>query len=180
MTMMILLVIGLLLAGALVAIGLRGRVTQRGRFCRWCRFDLAGIDTDDPGARCTECGRPVNSPEARRSTLRIPRRWPIIAAAVILLLYGGVGAIVLSGSAPAVLARMPSGIVLASARWRNDAALDELMRRLGARPRRRTRTGRGPSSTRWRSRPTGRRHGTRAGARCWRWPGSATGSIPSR
>lgn len=134
MTLILLASLGLLLALVLIGIGVRGRVVQRGRFCRRCRFDLAGIEPDDPGARCTECGRSVISPAARRSTLRARRRWPIIAGTIILLLYAGVGAIVLSGSAPAVLARMPSGIVLASAQWGSDAALDELVLRLGRTP----------------------------------------------
>lgn len=123
-----------MLALVLIALGVRGRVSQRGQFCRRCRFDLVGIDLGASGARCTECGRTITDPAARRSTLRARRRGPIIVGAIILLLYVGIGAIVLSGSAPAVMAKMPNQVVLSSAQWGSDAALDELVLRLSRAP----------------------------------------------
>ena len=113
----------------LFTLGLRGRVTQRGQFCRRCRFDLAGIGLDDPGARCPECGRALSGAKGRRTVLRRRSRLALSIAALLMLVSAIVAGISISGRAAVVYAHMPERIVLNAALWGSDPALDELISR---------------------------------------------------
>jgi hypothetical protein len=72
----------LALAAALLTLYARGFVVARGRFCRACRFDLAGL-TDAPA--CPECGGDLSAPRAVSPVL-LRRHRAILAAGVLLLL----------------------------------------------------------------------------------------------
>ena len=118
--------IGLLL----LTLALRGRVAQRGVFCRRCRFDLTGIGLDDPGARCPECGHAVHDARDRRVLLR--RRWRLglgVGSLLVLvgLLMAGFG---VSGRAGIILRFMPDPAVLWLTEHGLDEALDELVVRV--------------------------------------------------
>jgi hypothetical protein len=76
----ILVAAGLVLA----AIAIRGRVVARGRFCRGCKFDLAGLGNSET---CPECGRDVTLPNATRPARR-RNRWAMLIAAVLLTVSG--------------------------------------------------------------------------------------------
>ena len=128
--MLTLLILLLVLSLGLGIFGLRGRVAQRGVFCRRCRFDLAGIGLDDPGARCPECGHAVHDARDRRVLLRRRSRAAMVAGMLILVVALVGTGFVLSGNTAAVYARMPDRVVVGAARLGSDAALDEVMARL--------------------------------------------------
>jgi hypothetical protein len=120
--------ITLLFLGVLVlAMALRGRVTARGRFCRTCRFDLAGLT--NPSA-CPECGRTMDGPGATRSTLRAVRRWPAAFAAVLLVTGGALTAISASGSTARLVGLLPDRALLTLSDFGVDDALTELSNRV--------------------------------------------------
>lgn len=127
--------IGLLITalGLMVLIlGLRGRVAQRGTFCRRCRFDLAGIETHGDDAKCPECGRPIGAPGTTRSVRRVKRKGVIVLSVVLLLMGIGVGAVALTGNTSKFYEFMPDRVVLLASQLGADEALDELLARLGA------------------------------------------------
>lgn len=116
-----LLALGLLL----VALSVRGRVVARGRFCRRCRFDLAGLGPDRDA--CPECGRSLSAPRAARPALRRISR-PGLVLGVVLLLIGAAG-IWLSAfnNAAAVLQGLPDRPLLALHALGVDDAFDEIV-----------------------------------------------------
>ena len=120
----------LCVAVILVAIALRGRVNQRGVFCRRCKFDLAGIDTNTTQARCPECGSDVSSASARRTSLR--RRSPLMlgVASVLILLSVALLGFGVSGKSSIVLGWLPDETVLWLTEQGMGEALDELVVRV--------------------------------------------------
>jgi hypothetical protein len=118
------------LAAVLLALALRGRVVARGRFCRKCRFDLAGLDPDRPDVVCPECGRPLAVPGSTRQALRRPRRSASLAAGLFLLL----AIPVLLTQSPAVrawlLPRLPDAAIARFERLDLEGADDEIVVRL--------------------------------------------------
>lgn len=107
----------------------RGRVVQRGVFCRRCRFDLAGIDLEPSEARCPECGSAVYQHEARRITQRrAARGW--LAVGVLLLLLGASGMYIsLFVTSGTLYQYLPSQIVLSIAERGTNEAIDEAIKR---------------------------------------------------
>lgn len=119
------LAISLLILGLITAtLAIRGRVVARGRFCRKCRFDLAGIDAQT----CPECGRDVTAPDATRAILRSPSRAGILAA-VVLLLAGALIAAAPLARGPGFFAKLPDAQILLLNRLGVDGALTELAAR---------------------------------------------------
>ncbi len=121
-----------LLALLMLAIALHGRVVERGRFCRDCKFNLAGIDTETPDACCPECGRATAPSGATQSSLRACRMKMMVVAIVTLLLSLGLLVMHTTGSTPSIYSTMPDRIVLLGAKWGSDEAFDELFSRLSA------------------------------------------------
>ncbi|MHC4218143.1 MAG: hypothetical protein ACYSU7_06760 [Planctomycetota bacterium] len=70
--------------GAMVAIGWRGRLLDDHRYCRRCRYDLAGSPADEP--RCPECGADLTGRRAVRHGRRARRRWALALGGVLLVL----------------------------------------------------------------------------------------------
>ncbi len=120
----------MIMAIVLLTVGLRGRLLERGSFCRRCRFDLQGLDTDAPA--CPECGSDLRAPEATRPVLR--RRRPLVLTLGGLLLLGGIGmgTVALTGTVGSLYKVMPDRVVLYASQWGSDEALDELLVRLTA------------------------------------------------
>lgn len=118
------LALTLLAASAiLLALALRGRTIARGRFCRHCRFDLAGLDQP---TTCPECGRDLSAPKATRPTLRRTRR-PLLAVAAVLLLAGvSLTAIAATNITARLLAALPDRAIHALHNLGVDAALTEI------------------------------------------------------
>ncbi|MFG0298641.1 MAG: hypothetical protein ACF8K1_03455 [Phycisphaerales bacterium JB047] len=118
------------LALVLLLIGFRGRVSQRGVFCRKCRFDLAGIDIDTPLTKCPECGSDISSPQSRRDSLR--RRSPLMLAiaSVLILVSVALLGFGVSGQSGIVLGWLPDGAVLWLTEQGMGEALDELVVRV--------------------------------------------------
>lgn len=104
-------------------LALRGRVVARGRFCRRCRFDLAGLT--DPAA-CPECGRDLARPGATRPSLRRASRAGVAAAALLTLIGAGVSGIAATNNTARVMAALPDGAVMFLADLGVDAALTDL------------------------------------------------------
>lgn len=119
-----------LLALLLLIFALRGRVVERGVFCRRCRFDLSGIELDAPDSRCPECGRAIGTGKLPRKTRRTRSKIMGTLAGMLLMISLVLAGISLSGNAPAVYKHMPDRVVVYSAVWGSDLALDELLTRL--------------------------------------------------
>lgn len=113
----------LLLSLPLFALALRGRIAARGRFCRKCKFDLAGLDTPPT---CPECGRDLTQPKAVRLTLRRVRRLTLACAVVFFLLGGTLTALFATNNTARVLAALPDRVVLALHDLGVDAAFTEI------------------------------------------------------
>lgn len=113
----------------LLTLALRGRIAQRGQFCRKCRFDLAGIDLGEPTAQCPECGRAVSGGRRPRTVRRRRSRLLLGIATLLMLVFIIAAGISLSGSAAAVYRHMPERVVLNAAQWGSEPALDELITR---------------------------------------------------
>ncbi len=121
-----------LLAIALMLIGLRGRIAARGRFCGACRFDLQGIELPPEGAPCPECGRPVGPKRTIRPIRREKRRGNIVVASVLFIIGAGLTTLHVTGNTASMFAVMPDRVVLAASERGFDEAIDELIARLGA------------------------------------------------
>jgi hypothetical protein len=107
----------------LLLLAWRGRITARGRFCRRCRFDLAGL-TDPPA--CPECGRDLAAPRAARPTLRRPSRAGLVLAG-LLLLAGASGVVISATNNTArLLAALPDPAILPLHAIGLDAAFTEI------------------------------------------------------
>lgn len=117
---------------AFLMLGLRGRVAQRGVFCRRCKFDLAGIDTQSESSKCPECGQTIGAQGATRDIRRVKRKGLIILSSVVLLLGIGLGVVGMTGNAASLYNAMPDRVVLFASQWGSDEALDELLIRLSA------------------------------------------------
>ena len=114
----------------LLVLGFRGRVVQRGQFCRKCRFNLAGIDFLESHAVCPECGHAIASDKNRRPCLRARMWLPLIAGCVMMLAALGLGGMFAQGNQAFVFRHSPDRLVMMSAKWGNAAALDEMVTRL--------------------------------------------------
>ena len=124
---MLILSIVLLVIGMLVFIlALRGRMVERGSFCRRCRFDLAGLPTEPPASKCPECGADIAVPRATRPDLR--RRRPIVLTLGIVLLLSGLTlmGIVASNNTAKIMAPLPDRVVLTLHALGMDAAFTEI------------------------------------------------------
>lgn len=109
----------------MLPLAVRGRVAQRGQFCRGCRFDLAGLDLDPADAKCPECGREIHHSTDRREILRKPSRIGIIISTLLFL--AGIVSIGAQSKASTIVAALPDPIVLWLTDWGVDEALDELV-----------------------------------------------------
>lgn len=114
-----------LLAAAVVllALALRGRVVARGRFCRSCRFDLAGLGE---ATNCPECGRDLSLPKATRPRVRRASRLGIASGAVLLLAGATLASIAATNNTARIFAAMPDSMVLALHRLGVDAAFVDI------------------------------------------------------
>lgn len=126
MTLTILASLGLLLGLVLFILGLRGRVAQRGRFCRRCRFDLAGINLGAEQPKCPECGTDLTLDNATRPTLRRKRRVVLVLGLVLLLAGLTLMSISVTSKTARVLAVLPDRVVLALNDLGMDAAYTEI------------------------------------------------------
>lgn len=109
------------LASMLFVLAWRGRVVARGRFCKKCKFDLAGLDLGSADARCPECGRVVHDASARRVLLRRPSRVGIGITAGLVVLSVGLIWFGVSGKGGMLLGVLPDSTVF----WLNDLGVDE-------------------------------------------------------
>lgn len=125
------LILASILAAAglvMAAIAVRGRVVARGRFCRGCKFDLAGLSSF---ATCPECGRDLHGVGSTRAALRRARRAYVLLAAMLLVLSATcflLASPVVSGR---VVASLPDGALIRLARLGFAGPLDELVDRTG-------------------------------------------------
>ncbi len=122
---MLILSISIIAIGFLtMALGLRGRIVERGSFCRRCRFDLCGLAPDS--ANCPECGAVLAAPKSTRPTLR--RRRPIVLTLGIVLLLGGATfmGFVVSNNISRVMGVLPDRVVLTLHDLGLDAAFTEI------------------------------------------------------
>ncbi len=126
MTLILPALLALLLACVLIALGLRGRVARRGRFCRKCRFDLAGIEPAMPEPVCPECGRDLSAGDATRPTLRRKRWLPLVSGLLLLTVSVSLIGVSMSNSMPRVLAVLPDRAVLVLHDLGMDAAYTEI------------------------------------------------------
>ena len=110
----------------LIVLGWRGRIVDRGVFCRGCRFDLAGIDTEAEQARCPECGRDLTQPKASRPILRQKRRAVLVLGILLLLSGCSILGVVASNNTARVFAALPDGVVIGLHDLGVDAAFTEI------------------------------------------------------
>lgn len=128
---MLILSTGLLItATMLLVIGLVGRGTPAGVYCKRCRFDLGGVDVQSDGARCPECGAATNNPGARAERVRYRRPAPLWAGLIIFVLSGAILLTAMLGGAGALYARVPTNSLIKLLEWGDDEALDETLRRI--------------------------------------------------
>lgn len=128
---MLILSTGLLItATILLVIGLVGRRTPAGVYCKRCRFDLGGVDVQSDSARCPECGAATSNPSARAGSVRYRRPAPLWAGTIALVLSGGILLTAMLGGAGALYARMPTNSLIKLLEWGDDEALDETLRRI--------------------------------------------------
>ena len=130
--MLIVSIVLTLIALVFLAVGLRGRIAARGRFCGACRFDLQGIELPPEGTPCPECGRPVGPKRTIRPIRREKRRGVIVVASVLFIIGAGLTTLHVTGNTASMFAVMPDRVVLAASERGFDEAIDELIVRLGA------------------------------------------------
>ena len=112
-----------------IVIGLRGKISERGVYCKSCRFDLQGTRTDDPDAQCPECGSRVHHRDAQRDVLRRVSRVRVISGCVITLFAAGGLYISLFSTQASVFAYLPNQVVLSFAEKGYTDAVDEAIDR---------------------------------------------------
>jgi ribosomal protein L37E len=81
----------LVLASALMTLGLRGRRIGDHPHCRRCGYDLFG--RNDAGGRCPECGIDLSRTRSTVTGRRRRRGWAIGIALLVLVVAGGLGAV---------------------------------------------------------------------------------------
>jgi hypothetical protein len=118
----------LLLAVALIWLGLRGHLLDDHPVCRKCRFDLVGLSTPP---KCPECGLDLGAPGAVRQGNRRKRPWLIASGIAILLMCTAALAGLTAGQS--LDRHMPSWLLLIEAErtppGRAGAAVGELLSR---------------------------------------------------
>ncbi len=119
------------IALVLMFVGLRGRRSPHGAYCRGCRFDLSGIDLSDAQPRCPECGADVAQPGARTVTVRHKRPGPLWAGWLVLPIGMVLLVVSFMGGFGAIYSNLPTNSLLTLTEWGDDEALDELVRRIG-------------------------------------------------
>jgi hypothetical protein len=73
----------LVLAAALLALGVRGRIVDDHPICRKCRFDLVGLAAP---SNCPECGTALHNPTAIRHGARRRRPAAVVVGSLLLLI----------------------------------------------------------------------------------------------
>lgn len=111
------------LASFLFVLAWRGRVVDRGVFCKKCRFDLAGLDLGMPEAKCPECGCGIHHEAGRRALLRQKSRFGLTIVAAMLLVSVGLIGFGISGKGGMILGMLPDSTVF----WLNDLGVDEAL-----------------------------------------------------
>lgn len=111
-----------------LAYAVHGRVVARGRFCRRCRFDLAGLNLV---STCPECGREVQKDGSTRTSLRRMRRIALCVAVLVLVLSATCFAFASPNISGRVVASLPEGPLIRLARLGFDGPLSELADRTG-------------------------------------------------
>lgn len=132
--MLTLSIIALVIGTLLLILALRGRVVERGAFCRKCRFNLAGLPAGQDEARCPECGADLARPNATRPTLR--RRKPVLLVFAVMLLLSATTllGIIASNNTARVMAALPDPAVLTMHDLGVDAAFTEIVTNRLAQP----------------------------------------------
>lgn len=120
-----------IVALVLIFIGLRGRRSVRGVYCRGCRFDLCGTDLKSDEPRCPECGADLTSPRSHAETVRNKRHGAMWAGALTLPIGAILLAVSFMGGFGAIYTNLPMNSLLTLTEWGDDEALDELVRRIG-------------------------------------------------
>ncbi len=119
-------VVLVVLAIGLLVLGWRGRIVDRGVYCRKCRFDLDGIDRAKPDACCPECGSDITKPTSTRPTLR-RKRWGALVPGVLLMLAGVVlTGVLLTNNTARIMAVLPDRVVLSMHRMGFESAFTEI------------------------------------------------------
>jgi len=128
--MLLLALLVLIVSILITSLAWRGRVSERGVFCRRCRFDLQGTDLEHEQPNCPECGSDVGDASAQRETLRAKSKPWLVAGALLMLL--GLSGLYISFFVKnsTIYTYMPDRIVLSLAERGTDEAIDETIRRL--------------------------------------------------
>lgn len=106
-----------------LAFSRRGRFIARGRFCRKCRFDLAGLEIETEQAKCPECGREIYLESSRRVVLRKRSQPGMIVASIALLVGLALLGFGIAGKGTVILGLLPDSTVF----WLNDQGVDEAL-----------------------------------------------------
>lgn len=122
-------ILALLIALFTIAIGWRGRLIERGVFCKSCSFDLQGIMITDSGSRCPECGTDVHDQSARRNARRQVARVWIIAGGMLAMMGLGGMYVAIFVTNTTIYTHLPSPIVLSLAEQGYSDAIDEAIAR---------------------------------------------------
>lgn len=137
---------GVVVGGALLATGLRGRRLDDHPICRKCRFDLVGVW---PGREtCPECGAGIADARARRVGNRRRSRW-LITVGAGLLAMGGVplATLVLSMLiGPAANPYKPAWLLVTEARYSGPGVATAALGELGSRVTKKKKFDRGTMS----------------------------------
>ncbi len=118
-----------LISVVLIVLAWRGRVIERGVFCRACSFNLAGLP-EASESKCPECGNSIQGDANRRSTLRSKSVAGVLRGLVLLVAGGGLIGVGSSGMKSAFYAKLPDSIIVPLVTLGSDDALEELIPRL--------------------------------------------------
>ncbi|MBO6739488.1 MAG: hypothetical protein JJ916_06485 [Phycisphaerales bacterium] len=119
-------VVLVVLAIGLLIFGWRGRIVDRGVYCRRCRFDLDGIDRAKPDACCPECGSDITKPTSTRPTLRRKRWWTLVSGGLLMLAGVVLTGVLLTNNTARIMAVLPDRVVLSMHRMGFDSAFTEI------------------------------------------------------